>query len=168
MELKELFEMQRRLDEHIIKKKGLEGQDLLLNKILALLVELGEMTNELPEVFKHWSNKKNNYENALKEYIDCLHFILSIGLELGADKELDTSYRMDTFTSNVGIHIKDVFLRVIKLDTSLKTDFVLVAYEELTERFLGLGFLLGFTHKGIIKAYKDKNKVNHARQENGY
>lgn len=39
MNLEKLFEMQRVLDERIIKEKGLEGQNLLPQKILALQVE---------------------------------------------------------------------------------------------------------------------------------
>ena len=82
MNLQKLFEAQKKLDDHIRKEKGLEGQDLLDKKILALQVELSELANELPEVFKFWSNKKNNYKKALEEYCDCLHFILSIGKSL--------------------------------------------------------------------------------------
>ncbi len=36
MNLEKMFEMQKALDERIIKEKGLEGQDLLPNLILAL------------------------------------------------------------------------------------------------------------------------------------
>src|SRR5699024_8906417 len=87
MNLQPLFETQAILDKRIIEKKGLQGQDLLDKKILSLQVELGELANELPEVFKFWSNKKNNYKKALEEYCDCLHFILSIGLEHNFDEE---------------------------------------------------------------------------------
>ncbi|WP_055747638.1 dUTP diphosphatase [Brevibacillus choshinensis] len=57
MNLKAFFEKQRQLDKYIIKKKGLEGQDLLQNKILALQVELGELANEW-RGFKHWSDNQ--------------------------------------------------------------------------------------------------------------
>jgi len=39
MNLTELFQIQGKLDERIIKQHGLEGQDLLDKKILALQVE---------------------------------------------------------------------------------------------------------------------------------
>src|SRR5699024_6894313 len=87
MNLQPLFETQPKLDKRIVEQKELEEQDLLDKKILALQVELGELANELPEVFKFWSNKKNNYKKALEEYCDCLHFILSIGLEHNFDEE---------------------------------------------------------------------------------
>ena len=54
MDLKPYFEAQAKLDEHIIQQKGLQGQDLLDKKILALQVELGELANEA-RFFKYWS-----------------------------------------------------------------------------------------------------------------
>lgn len=60
MNLTKLFETQDQLDERIIEEKGLQGQDLLGKKILALQVELGELANEW-EVFKFWKeNPKPN------------------------------------------------------------------------------------------------------------
>ena len=54
MNIAHLFEIQRKLDQHIIEKKGLEGQDLLPKKILALQVELGELAKAIytPD---HWT-----------------------------------------------------------------------------------------------------------------
>src|SRR5699024_5544203 len=102
-------------DLHIVKEKGLEGQDLLDKKILALQVELGELANEFRGL-KFWSEnqepnvlsykcsecgftRKENidcpladehyefymigFNPLLEEYVDCLHFILSIGNDLG-------------------------------------------------------------------------------------
>src|SRR5690625_4915991 len=114
MNLTKLFETQRILDEKIVKEKGLEGQDLLDEKILALQVELGELANEW-RGFKYWSTdqkartevfetsplpneplvvKKNPL---LEEYVDCLHFILSIGLELGQED-------WEPYFSKVAVH----------------------------------------------------------------
>jgi dimeric dUTPase (all-alpha-NTP-PPase superfamily) len=58
MNLSKLFEMQRELDERIVKKHGLEGQDLLRNTMLALQVELGKLANEW-KGFKHWSRRQS-------------------------------------------------------------------------------------------------------------
>src|SRR5690625_5804429 len=91
MNLTKMFKIQKELDERIVKEKDLKGVDLLDKKILSLQVELGELANELPEVFKFWSNKKNNYKKALEEYCDCLHFILSIGNEIDI-KQWDYDY----------------------------------------------------------------------------
>lgn len=96
VDIEQLYEMQRALDARIIKEKGLEGQDLIPNTVLALQVELGELANEW-RGFKHWSNDRapryekktaafadpgGPFENItyplLEEYIDCFHFFLSI------------------------------------------------------------------------------------------
>lgn len=55
MNLEKMFEMQKELDNRIIKEKGLEGRDLLPGLILALQVELAECANEW-RGFKFWSN----------------------------------------------------------------------------------------------------------------
>lgn len=47
-----MLKRQEELDNHIIKKKGLEGQDLFPNTVLALQVELAEFANE-GRWFKH-------------------------------------------------------------------------------------------------------------------
>ena len=104
MNLQKLFDLQRQLDEHIEKEHPRQdGEDRLAKKILALQVELGELANEW-RGFKYWSNNQEprtalteipSYAGIpfftdaktrnpmLEEYVDCLHFILSIGLELG-------------------------------------------------------------------------------------
>lgn len=172
MNLSLLFEKQRKLDEHIIIEKGLEGKDLLPEKILSLQVELGELANELPEVFKFWSNKKNDYNKALVEYCDCLHFILSIGLELGMDEiadELDLK-KFDFLTSNtilscfIGLSydIADFYYQ------RENDDMVPYLYEHILLEFAKLGKMLGFTWDQVEQGYLAKNKINHERQENSY
>src|SRR5690625_5238764 len=59
--------MQAELDKKIVKEKGLEGQDLLDKKILALQVELGELANEW-RGFKFWSE---NLVPTLKRKVKC-------------------------------------------------------------------------------------------------
>ena len=173
MNLKKLFKLQKELDERIYKEHPVqEGEDRLAEKILALKVELGELANELPEVFKFWSNKKNNYEKALEELVDCLHFILSIGLELGMDEiadELDLK-KFDFLTSNtilscfIGLSydIADFYYQ------RENDDMVPYLYEHILLEFAKLGKMLGFTWDEIEQGYLSKNKINHDRQESGY
>ncbi|NLS87995.1 dUTPase [Bacillus subtilis] len=185
MNLEKMFEMQKALDERIIKEKGLEGQDLLPNLILALQVELAECANEW-RGFKHWSNDrepricvidkkgqtaKEYYKNPLlEEYVDCLHFILSIGNRLGwndtdtiddvvvqhliSDKEFDTAKTFSCLLSIAyGFHFSNVEKRT---------------YISLFTTFFELGNKLGFKWEQIEAAYMDKNAVNHQRQQEGY
>ena len=85
MELKQLLAMQNDLDNYIIKSKHLEGLEpkvRLSNTIHALFVEIGEFSNET-RVFKHWSNKgMSDKAIMLEEYVDGLHFFLSIANQL--------------------------------------------------------------------------------------
>ncbi|KAB8126946.1 dUTPase [Gracilibacillus oryzae] len=171
-----LFEIQAGLDHHIIENKELEGEYLLDKKMLALRVELGELANELPEVFKYWSNKKNNYDNALEEYIDGLHLILSIGLELGIhhnDIVIENDLTGETTTETFNILYSYISTLRSYLDVNLPATItnkdVKCAFNELIECFVGLGEKdLRFTWEQIEKSYMLKNVENHKRQMQGY
>ncbi|MGJ9460091.1 dUTP diphosphatase [Oceanobacillus sp. CF4.6] len=169
MNLPKLFEIQAGLNYHIEKEKGLEGQDLIPQKILALQVELGELANELPEAFKFWSNKENNYDKALKEYVDGLHFILSIGLDLEFVNYPMIGNSPETKT------ISDMFLVTFEAINmfyrayfSGNEDSTEIKYTIVFDTFITLGEMLGFTTEQTEQAYLDKNKINHERQLNGY
>jgi dimeric dUTPase (all-alpha-NTP-PPase superfamily) len=105
----------------------------------------------------------------LEEYVDCLHFILSIGLEIGVcPEELDAE---PIFCANVTEQFIDLFcetshLRYEERNGRLYEDYL--RYDIVLEHFVGLGELLGFTWKQIEQAYLSKNKINHERQESGY
>jgi len=169
LNLAKLFEMQRQLDERIEREHPRqEGEDRLAKKILALLVELGELANEA-RFFKYWSHDQKPrivvrewklYEDTIKEYgdsthrryegvvrpvlrqplleeyVDCLHFILSIGTDLYNGLYHDGNFKFD--------------------------------YEFLLLQFIHLGEMLGFTWSEIEQAYLEKNQVNHRRQDSNY
>ena len=186
MNLNKLFEIQEGLDYHIKKEKGLEGQDLLDMKILSLQVELGECANEW-RGFKFWSNDQEPrnkgdwkystgiengrfidvYENPLlEEYVDCLHFILSVGLELELEDVWITQEDIEVFHSNKTTlkRFKNMFRYIDKLIDKKNMHW----YEAMFGCFIGLGQSLGFTWNQIEQAYLDKNKINHERQLDGY
>jgi dimeric dUTPase (all-alpha-NTP-PPase superfamily) len=181
--LSKLFELQRELDERIVREKGLEGQDLLPQKILALQVELGELANAW-RGFKYWSkyqepcrnrfvynDSNDEYEQhdpLLEEYVDCLHFILSIGLEFKQDEREDLPDLLDiqkdiddTLTA-----FAECFNRAS--DLQMFRDTVDFDWVDLMRTFVRLGKLLGFTWEEVEQAYLAKNAVNHERQANGY
>ncbi|MEW7873354.1 dUTP diphosphatase [Bacillus velezensis] len=180
MNLQKMFEMQKVLDDRIIKEKGLEGQDLLPNLILALQVELAECANEW-RGFKHWSNDREPRTKhplevspngafrrggnpLLEEYVDCLHFILSIGNRLGWN---DTDTINDISSKYLSVRIT---FNVTWLFSSLISTiaFTRENYINLFINFIALGERLGFKWKQIEAAYMDKNAVNHQRQQEGY
>ena len=83
MNVSHLFAIQKVLDDRILAEHGLEGSDLFVKKIIALHVELGELANETRS-FKYWSKKgPSPREIILEEFVDVLHFTLSLGIDLG-------------------------------------------------------------------------------------
>jgi dimeric dUTPase (all-alpha-NTP-PPase superfamily) len=191
MNLKKLFEMQRQLDEHIEKEHPRQdGEDRLAKKILALQVELGKLCN-CWRGFKYWSHDQEprTYVQAgceecvggltycekcirnplLEEYVDCLHFILSIGLEITEPDMLDLKRWNLTKADNITEQFLWLMADVAELYNGLCNDgFNKFDYEFLLLRFILLGEMLGFTWEQIEAAYLEKNAVNHERQESGY
>ena len=166
MNLTKLFETQRILDARIEKEHPrVGGEDRLAKKILALKVEMGELANELPEVFKFWSNKKNDYERALKEYVDVLHFVLSIGLEKGFEfKSLNISAVEGMKLPSITSHLNYLFNKIGDFNSIRNHN----NYMYIVPLFIGLGEMLGFTWEQIEQAYYGKNAINHERQDSGY
>ncbi|WP_216828885.1 dUTP diphosphatase [Alkalihalobacterium elongatum] len=163
MNVKKLFDMQRQLNERIIKEHQLEGRNLLPEQILALEVELGELANET-RCFKYWSHKPPADRHIiLEEYVDGLHFILSLGIVLDFENVqlLTRQYEKDN-------SLVQTFQRVYDLITKLHEQQTSESYTELFDYYLILGENLGFSNEEIEQAYYEKNEVNHKRQDEGY
>lgn len=161
MDLLNLYNIQKQLDDRICREHRLEGANLLSSKILALQVELGELANET-RCFKFWSNQgPSPREDILEEYVDCLHFILSIGLDSQLTnmsvKKLDSDNDLISQFQNIFTNI-----------TTFQLEPVLENYETLFNSFLLLGVKLGFEKEEVYLAYLEKNKINHKRQDEGY
>ena len=185
MNLNKLFDTQRIIDARIEKEHPrVEGEDRLSKKILALLVELGELANEW-RGFKFWSKDQEpsmklideefdlihmesigleQKNPLLEEYVDCLHFILSIGLELDFFYEnLMPSLKAMNITKQFNAILYEV--SEIEIDIKNRRKFHLA---QTLRAFIGLGEMLGLTWEQIEQAYYDKNRINHSRQDTGY
>lgn len=106
----------------------------------------------------------------LEEYVDCLHFALSIGLELKVN--IPTIERILVFGSRNDRDITYVISQIYK-EFNYIVDWIgespdQGSYLNGLQWFLELGHKLGFTWEQIEQAYFEKNKVNHERQHNGY
>ncbi|WP_407453525.1 dUTP diphosphatase [Methanobrevibacter sp.] len=157
-QLKELLEMQRVLDESIFNAKGITEYPLDNMKV-ALFVELGELMNEFPTKFKHWkSSAVDNREKGLVEYVDCLHFALSLTNYYGTDivgYELDYNHPYNKYLLN-GHFTLSQMLDCVNYETTPLNDI------------FELGNYFGFTWDEIYSAYKKKNAVNYERLRNNY
>ncbi|MEN0666930.1 dUTP diphosphatase [Caldifermentibacillus hisashii] len=203
MNLQNLFELQKQLDEHIEKiHPRQEGEDRLAKKILALQVELAECAQE-SRCFKYWSHNQEprlkgykeikckwcngsgddgsgvcpdckcegyvykEYNPLLEEYVDCLHFILSIGNDIIGeltDSEIEDILLNAKEDSG---NIVDSFIVLNRYSCELKFREK-YDYISLLTIFLSLGLTFGFTWDQVEQGYLAKNKINHERQESGY
>lgn len=176
MNLEKLYEIQGGLDAHIVKEQGLQEEWLFEEKILALKVEIGELANET-RCFKFWSKKDSSpREVQLEEYVDGLHFFLSLAMDLEMESEslqVSCDYTRDTLTETFNDlyeylaelkAISDVNIPATIFRSDLH-DSLHVAFS----CFVGLGEKhLGFTWDEVEQAYFKKNEINHQRQLTGY
>lgn len=183
MNLEKLFQAQKFLRDRI----GYNEPDRLNKLILALLVELGECANEW-RGFKFWSvnqlphtsavrvpammeEDKEYYNPLLEEYVDGLHFIFELGIEIAEEiqfevrdyfEEIEDEIRTESQKSKT---ITEQFNYVYYLSSNTGLDS---NYHYLFAAYYHLGEMLGFTWEQIEQAYFAKNEINHQRQEDGY
>src|SRR5690625_5033834 len=99
----------------------------------------------------------------LEEYVDCLHFILSIGNEFEYSQDND---KVEPISWPVALEVQlsDLISKVHSVShwcAGVKFDGFYT--EEIINPFLGVGTQLGFTWEQIEQAYYSKNKINHER-----
>lgn len=181
MNLANLFETQLKLRERILYNESDRFQKL----ILALLVELGECANEW-RGFKFWSKRqfptnqevhsideKGNlyYRNTLlEEYVDGLHFVMELGIEIANEIQFDVSDYFKEITDEIKLSQKsstvtNQFIYIAYLTTTVDYDF---HFPYLFAAYYQLGEMLGFKWEQIEEAYFHKNAINHKRQDEGY
>ena len=161
MELKTLFTMQRELDAYIQKSQSVK-EDVFKEKGLALLVELAELANET-RCFKFWSSKgPSEREVILEEYVDSIHFILSLGIE----ENLDTLELWPV--GEVEGELTDVFLKTFIAIQEFISKPDMKSYENVWIHYGGIANKIGISYIEIMEAYLDKNEENYKRQQKGY
>lgn len=160
MEFKELFEMQRQLDEFIEKTQNVNW-DVFPEKGLALTIELAELANET-RCFKFWSIKgPSEREVILEEFVDSIHFLLSLGNEKGYLLDSWPEIQQQKDLTNAFLRTQDAILTFIHKPTEEH-------YRLVWQHYGLLAYNLGFTLEDIIGAYIKKNEKNYERQRNGY
>ncbi|WP_067843383.1 dUTP diphosphatase [Amphibacillus sediminis] len=161
MKWTELYSMQADLDHYIQTNHQVSSDQLFDHKILALFVELGELANET-RCFKYWSVKEPSpKETILEEYVDGLHFIISLGLDSRFKVE-----HVDHMPFNGDL--TDLFNQLYRAIDYFRDDRSQASYLTVFGLFLTLADQLGFSDHEIQAAYLEKNKVNFQRQDEHY
>lgn len=110
---------------------------------------------------------EQSYNPLLEEYVDCLHFVLSIGWDLGTQSwnptisKVAVSFNRDS----VVLQFNETFRYISEL--SIASDPQLI-WSRVAANLLGLGFMLGFSFEEIEQAYNKKWEENQQRQSTGY
>ena len=96
----------------------------------------------------------------LEEYVDTLHFALSIANDLG--------YHEHEYIKTQPRDLNELVIGTTNLATIIPMSRSKEHVSTLINNIIAFGYQLGFTEKDVIEAYYEKNKENHERQENGY
>lgn len=161
MNLTKLFKMQRELDSFIQTTQNID-RDVFQEKGLALLIELAELANET-RCFKFWSTKgPSEREVLLEEYVDSIHFLLSLGIEKGLHTLEDWP------TSEIEGELTELFLCTANVIQQFLRESTMENYINLWNYYGAIAGKLNFTYSEIIKAYIEKNEENYKRQHTGY
>lgn len=158
-----IVQLQNQLDKKIIVNRNVSDVKTLNARFLALLVELGEFANE-QRCFKYWSSKPSSEKSImLEEYIDSLHFILSIGNSFHIN--------FDNFEFLEKTNYQDFNLAFIDLFALVTTFFKSKSSNDFFE-LLNIYFTIGkkckFSSEDIMACYIYKNEINHLRQSQNY
>lgn len=159
-----ITKLQKELDQKIAATKHIKNHDksTLSARFLALLVELSEFANE-QRCFKYWSNKKcSQKEVLLEEYIDGMHFIISIANTLNLSL-IDCNIEI--------IDLQDMtaaFLQLFDLTLLFFKNQNLESFNKWVSHYYSIALSCGFDDEDIYQGYLRKNKINHLRQEQNY
>lgn len=161
IELKPLINEQAKLDAHIQSQHQVTYANTRDKRILALLVEIGEMINET-KTFKFWSKKPSAEKPIiLDEYADGLHFLLSLSIEVQSQK-------MNYEIQPLQVTLTQATILVFQHVSELSKHWHVKHLESAFQAYLNLIPLLGFTADDVVQAYFKKLGVNYTRQQNAY
>ena len=161
MKLEKLFSMQKELDRFIQTNRQVE-QDVFREKGLALLVELSELANET-RCFKFWSLKgASEREVILEEYVDSIHFLLSLGIE--SKLEMLEHWPQPVQPQS----LTELFLGTQRAILDFLDEGSMGDYQKVWSWYGALAVALDFSYDEVLGAYVKKNEENYERQREGY
>lgn len=163
--LKWLQQKQLELDKYILKKNNLTTQQTYEKRKIAFIVELCEFINE-QRGFKYWSKKPASSINILlEEYIDGIHFLISIANTLNFDFKDFNYKKLENFKN---LSISDLFLMVLDQFNSFCKNNTIDNFVEAFNLYLMIFEKLDCSEQFLIDIYSRKNEINFLRQDNNY
>lgn len=160
MQFRQLFEKQRQLDRFIEENQQVQ-KDVFAEKGLALLVELSELANET-RCFKFWSTKGPSKRAVLlEEYVDSVHFMLSLGNMRGFLLEEWPFLKVKQELTATFLNATQTILTFLQHQTEEN-------YRAMWEQYSIIAYNLDFSIDDVLHAYELKNEKNYERQRNGY
>ena len=163
--IKEMLQMQEKLDEAIMKEYGLTEIDKEKLRF-AILDEVGELTHELKGEWCWWKKTQAPVDDnkVLGELIDIWHFVLSYQNHFNGGEKTLLGYSYDKeiaddFLEN--LRAKKYMLPIALSGLVRNKNSIVMVLVAITE-------YIGFTIKQVYEAYCDKNKVNYQRLKEGY
>lgn len=163
--IKEMLQMQKKLDEAIMEEYGLNEIDEE-NLRMAILDEVGELTHELKANWCWWKKTQApvDKEKVLGELVDVWHFVLSYQNHFNFGEEARLSYLNEEELSN-GMLKR---LRTKKSNLSKVLTRLVIFESSIIPVLIAITEYLGFTIEQVYEAYSDKNKINYQRLKEGY
>jgi len=183
--IKKLQQEQEKLDNFIIKNKKIITDDNHFARTkLALLVEIGELANELG-TFKHWKVQKNvDWKKIQEELIDCLHFYLSFTNHFHIDfsiyNKIKEELKLEEKNNNIipcDLSSQSIIIyNELLLGLFSQAERMVIWYIPEKEHFYRwlaifeeLAKMIGISNETeLYQAYMAKNKINWERQNKGY
>ncbi|PAK21407.1 hypothetical protein CJJ23_02025 [Mycoplasmopsis agassizii] len=161
MNVKKLLTEQNKLDKMILKNAGIASFHDVREKIgFALLVELGELANEV-QTFKYWKKNQNiDRKKILEEYSDGIHFLNTYVFNFEAGEEFNPII----FSKDINKQFLEVYKNILIMIEKPDKEIIKLTYE----LYLGLASLLGISDREIETEYFKKNLVNQNRVKQNY
>lgn len=152
MNLNKFFDKQKELIKKLIIDPNLSDYKLCARKYLELHVKLGSLADET-KCFKYWIEKdiKISKANILDKYIECLHYILIIGIDKGYTDIGEITVKPNDYC--LSDQFLGLFIDLNDLVFSPSADH----YHTLFEDFISLGVSLGFSEKQIEERFLQQN-----------
>lgn len=163
--IKEMLDMQEKLDEAIMKEYGLTEIDEE-NLRMAILDEVGELTHELKANWCWWKKTQApvDKQKVLGELVDIWHFVLSYQNHFNFGEEARLSYLNEEELSN-GMLKR---LRTKKSNLSKVLTRLVIFESSIIPVLIAITEYIGFTIQQVYEAYCEKNKINYQRLKEGY